>query len=91
MDKEQIIKIATNKSLPRHTRKELSNRAHATGDFGERIYYGDTILYAYDTAREEGIRIAVAFYRDLIGKEPDTDTIVDLILQVYDDALQGSL
>lgn len=42
-------------------------------------------------ARDEGIRIAISFFRDMIGKEPSTDVLVELIIQAHDDALQGSL
>ena len=90
MDEETITKITADKRLPRFTRRELFERANATGDFGESVY-NDTIVYTYDTAREEGIRLAVAFFRDKIGSIIDTDTMVDMVLQAYDDALQGSL
>lgn len=44
-----------------------------------------------DESIEEGIRLTVAFFRDKIGKDINTDMIVDMVLQMNDDALQGSL
>ena len=90
INKKAINKITANKRLPRFTRRELFERANATDDFGESLY-NDTIVDMYDLAREEGIRLAVAFFRDTIGDNMNTDMIVDMVLQAYDDALQGSL
>jgi len=89
MNKEAINKIVKSERIPHISRIEKFAIAQETGDFGESLYVSSPITEDRDFAREEGIRLTLAIFRD--NPDIDIDTMVEKVLIIYDRAIAGKL